>query len=114
MNLPSRLPWIAIFAITLAGAAAAARPDCRGAHQLFMQTCSMCHGANGAGYPTIHTPNFTDPKWQARHTDAELIAAVTHGKQGAGRMPAFQGQLTPKQIDALVRCVVRGYGKSHK
>lgn len=74
----------------------------------------MCHGMKGKGYASIHTPDFTKARWQAKHTDAQLIAAVTHGKMGAGRMPSFQGQLTPQQIDALVHCVVRGFGKKKK
>ncbi len=86
----------------------------RAAHDQFMETCSMCHGAAGKGFPAIHTPNFTDPRWQASHTDAQLKSAITHGKLGAGRMPAFQGQLSPRQIDALVRYVIRGFAKKQK
>ncbi len=86
----------------------------RAAHEQFMETCSMCHGANGKGFPAIHTPNFTDPKWQTSHTDAQLEAAIAHGKLGAGRMPPFQGQLTPRQIKALVHFVIRGFAKKPK
>ncbi len=106
-----RFPLTLFTLMSLAGMLFAAKPGCAAAHRQYMETCAMCHGVNGAGYPAIHTPDFTDRKWQAQHNDAELIAAVTHGKQGKGRMPAWQGQLSPRMIDALVHCVVRGFAK---
>lgn len=105
--------WILLASGSVFAAHAGKSHAARAAHEQFMETCSMCHGAAGKGFPAIHTPNFTDPQWQAKHTDAQLEAAITHGKVGAGRMPAFQGQLTAKQIQALVRFVIRGFAKKH-
>lgn len=94
----------------------AAKPakDCQAAQNTFQDKCSMCHSPDGKGYAAIHTPDFTDAKWQTAHKDAELIDAITNGKQGAGEMPAFKDQLTARQIDDLVTCVVRGFGKAKK
>jgi mono/diheme cytochrome c family protein len=73
----------------------------------------MCHAQDGKGYAAIHTPDFTDSKWQAAHKDDELIDAVTNGKQGEGKMPPFKDKLTPEQIDMLVKCAVRGFATKH-
>jgi len=99
----------AAVALLTATGLAAPKPDCAPAQDLFKQRCSACHAPEGTGYAAIHTPNFTDPKWQAAHTDAELIHSVTNGKTGEGNMPAFKDRLTAEQIDALVRCAVRGF-----
>ncbi len=90
--------------------AAASLPACRPAHRLFDQECAMCHGANGKGFSSIGTPDFTNSAWQQAHSDAQLIAAIRNGVGGAGHMPAYANVLQPAQIDALVRCAVRGFG----
>lgn len=88
-------------------------PECRPARRTFAAHCSMCHGINGEGYSAIGTPNFGDASWQTTHTNSQIANAITHGKAGEGarRMPAFGGQLTSQQIDRLVNCVVRGFGR---
>lgn len=102
-------------ALSAGAAAFAAAPsaNCKRARQTFNDRCSMCHGENGKGYAAIHTPNFTDPQWQAKHTTAQLISVVEHGKKGKGMMPSFKGQLSKAQIESLVKCVVRGFAKKH-
>lgn len=66
--------------------------------------------ADGTGNPTFKSPNFTDPKWQAEHTDAELFDAISNGVKGTA-MPAWKSQFKPAEIDALIKCVVRAFGK---
>lgn len=103
-------------ALSAGAAAFAAAPtaNCQRARQTFNDRCAMCHGENGKGYAAIHTPNFTDPQWQAKHTTSQLISAVEHGVKGKGAtMPAFKGQLSKAQIESLVKCVVRGFAKKH-
>lgn len=100
--------FLGVFAV---GSAYAANPKCAKAQATFSDKCSMCHGADGKGYSAIHTPDFTSEKWQAAHKDAELADAITNGKQGDGMMPPFKDQLSAGEIDALVTCVVRGFGK---
>lgn len=113
MRLLTRSAVIVLATAALAFAAAPKTSRCAQAQQTFANRCEMCHGPNGKGYAAIHTPDFTSRAWQAKYTDAQLIHAVQHGVKGAGMMPAFQGQLSDAQIDALVRCVVRGFAK-HK
>jgi outer membrane protein assembly factor BamB len=85
-------------------------PQCGESREVFRQRCSSCHGTDGKGLAGTHTPNFSDPAWQKSLSDAELIDAAKHGKQGG--MPPFGDMLTSQQIDSLIRCVVRGVASS--
>jgi cytochrome c oxidase cbb3-type subunit III len=73
------------------------------ARQLFEANCSPCHGPEGKGKPG-HTPNFTSPRWQARHSNAHILAAITNGVKGTS-MPAWKGKLTRAQIRSLMHFV---------
>lgn len=77
-----------------------ARPADNGG-DLFKGKCSMCHGADGKGYPALKTPDFTNPKVQASLTDKEIVEAVKNGKKGTA-MPAFGDKLSDEQIHSLV------------
>jgi outer membrane protein assembly factor BamB len=90
-----------------AEAAASAAPQCGETSQVFAQHCAMCHGPDGKGIASRHTPDFTSPGWQQAHSDSELMNAVAKGTESG--MPAFGDQLTPQQIDALVHCMIRGF-----
>lgn len=89
--------------------AATKKPD--GA-SIFKEHCSMCHGMNGKGYPAIKTPNFTDPKWQAAHTDKELQDAILDGVPGTA-MVSFQGKLNKQQMEAVFK-YIRSLGAKKK
>lgn len=77
--------------------------DARG---LFVENCAKCHGKDGrAG--TFHgwlvgAQNFTDPNWQTKTTDAEIVKAI---KTGPKAMPAFEKKLSPSEIEALAAYV---------
>src|SRR5262249_26420159 len=47
---------------------------------LFQQRCVKCHGADGTGSPARdrlpEIPDFTQPSWQARRNDAQLLASI--------------------------------------
>lgn len=104
------LPFIALAACLMAIPARGAQTRCAAARNRFSDSCAMCHNSNGKGYPAIKTPDFTDPHWQATHKDAALREAISNGVKGTA-MPAFKGQLKPAEIDALVKCVIRGFAK---
>jgi len=100
-------------AVALIGMAApgwGATPDCAAAKKIYSENCAVCHMANGKGNTVLATPDFTDPKWQAAHKDPELIDAITNGVKLTD-MPPWKGQITPAEIDALVQCVIRAFGK---
>jgi mono/diheme cytochrome c family protein len=90
-----------------ATSAPAAMPQCGEINQVFAQHCALCHGTDGKGIASRHTPDFTDSSWQQSRTDSELLAAVAKGTDSG--MPAFGDQLTPAQIDAFVHCMIRGF-----
>jgi outer membrane protein assembly factor BamB len=85
-------------------------PECGETKTLFVQRCSMCHGANGKGASGTKAPDFTDATWQASRTDAALIEALRNGTDHG--MPAFGDQLKPAQMDELIHCMVRGFGQA--
>jgi cytochrome c oxidase cbb3-type subunit 3 len=74
---------------------------------VFAQRCAVCHGPDGKGIASRHTPDFMDSSWQQSQSDKKLLDAITNGTENG--MPAFGGQLTPAQIDALVHCMIRGF-----
>jgi cbb3-type cytochrome c oxidase subunit III len=76
---------------------------------LFKQKCAMCHGADGKGYPSLKTPDFTDPKVQASLTDQEIAQVIKNGKKDTA-MPAFANSLSNDQIQSLV-VYIRSLGK---
>ncbi|HZT73521.1 MAG TPA: PQQ-binding-like beta-propeller repeat protein [Terriglobales bacterium] len=84
---------------------------CGWAKETFAAVCANCHGADGKGYAALHTPDFTDAGWQAAHSDAQLVGAITHGLRQEGYMPAFGTSYSAAQIDALARCAVRSFAR---
>lgn len=60
--------------------------------------CSMCHGADGAGNTpagkATKTPSFNSPE-MLRMPDADFVADTKNGK---GRMPAYSGKLSDREI----------------
>lgn len=79
---------------------------------IFREKCSMCHGIDGKGYAAIKTPNFTDPKWQAAHTDKELMNAIENGVKGT-EMVSFKGKLSQQEMTAVLK-YIRSLGAKKK
>jgi mono/diheme cytochrome c family protein len=71
---------------------------------LYRRYCAKCHGKDGTGsrvrqrQPEI--PDFTDPQWQARHGDAQLLKSILDGK--GKKMPDWRGKITRKEARILV------------
>ncbi len=69
--------------------------------------CVSCHRADGKGVEAMKAsmkdlPDFTNPAWQKKATDAEMIETI---KNGHKPMPAYKDKLTEDQIKALVAYV---------
>jgi mono/diheme cytochrome c family protein len=83
--------------------------------ELFAQYCVRCHGADGSGshvrrrQPEI--PNFTDPKWQARRSDAQLLTSILDGK--GKKMPPRRGKISTEQARGLLT-QVRAFASTQK
>jgi mono/diheme cytochrome c family protein/uncharacterized membrane protein len=75
--------------------------------QLFRQHCTKCHGADGTGSPGRRRqpkiPDFTDTAWQARRSDAQLLASILDGKEKA--MPAWRDKISTEQAQGLATYV---------
>jgi mono/diheme cytochrome c family protein len=82
---------------------------------LYKQHCMKCHAETGAadsfrGY-LYFARNFTNQKWQASHTDEQILNQINRGPGLV--MPAFKNILTEEERLALVK-VVRGFGQPVK
>src|SRR5665213_2885979 len=87
--------------VAVSPAVAAPSPAARAAAlSEFTNTCSRCHNSDGSGYANMGMPNFTDPQWQAAHSDAERTLVIRNGV--TGRMPPFGTTLSSDEIDALL------------
>jgi cytochrome c6 len=68
----------------------------------YKSKCMMCHAADGSGSSpagkAMGAIPFNSPAL-IKASDADLIAATTHGK---GKMPAYSGKLTSAQIKDAV------------
>jgi mono/diheme cytochrome c family protein len=77
----------------------------------YQQFCFVCHGSDGTGSVTRASmppiPNFTDPNWQRRRGDAELMASILNGK--GTLMPANNSRITRAQARDLV-AFIRAFG----
>jgi cytochrome c oxidase cbb3-type subunit III len=94
---------VCIASLTLLPSGLSAAPA-SSAGKLFQANCSRCHGPDGKGKAMIHTPNVTDPKWQASHSDQRIISMITNGEKGT-MMPAWKGKLTTAQIHSLMHYI---------
>jgi mono/diheme cytochrome c family protein len=78
--------------------------------QVYRASCLQCHDADGTGeagriaLPRI--PDFTEPRWQAAHTDEHLTHSILEGKGKS--MPPMKGKLGSADVKQMV-AFVRGF-----
>ncbi len=70
---------------------------------IFVDNCGSCHILEAAGTSGTTGPNL-DEAQPSRETVEEQV------RNGGGGMPAFEGQLTDEQIDAVSDYVVSSAG----
>ncbi|MEQ1438760.1 cytochrome-c oxidase, cbb3-type subunit III [Fontimonas sp. SYSU GA230001] len=70
---------------------------------VFLNNCAGCHGADARG--AIGFPNLTDNDWLYGGTPEQVVASITHGRNGI--MPAFNGAIDAATVDALAQTVAR-------
>lgn len=102
LRIGSMIILAGAFVTVLAFASAPKPADDAG--DLFKSKCSMCHGPDGKGFSAIHTPDFTDPKWQASKKDAELKDAIKNGRKDT-MMKGFGDKLSDEEIGSLVKFI---------
>ena len=64
---------------------------------VYSANCARCHGPDGEGGVG---PQLGDGAVEANLTIEEHTEVVTNGRNG---MPAWEGQLSPEEIDAVVQ-----------
>jgi cytochrome c553 len=77
---------------------------------LFQKNCAGCHGSDGKGVASQHTPDFTNPVLQRSLSAEDATNAIRNGAAG-GRMPAWSGKLSDEQINSLAT-YVRSFSKT--
>lgn len=103
-------------ALMLLGAPQGFAGDAADVSGIYKKNCAMCHKADGKGLAVMKTPDFTSKDWQSRHTDEQLIKAITKGSgEGKIKMPAFgegtKANLSPETVKALVTEVIRKFAE---
>ncbi|WP_246051519.1 cytochrome-c oxidase, cbb3-type subunit III [Panacagrimonas perspica] len=68
---------------------------------VFLSNCAGCHGPDARG--AIGFPDLTDQDWLYGGDAETLLATIKSGR--TSKMPAFNGALSPEQLQALVNFV---------
>lgn len=68
--------------------------------KVYTANCSACHGKNAKGDPKAGVPNLADTIWLYGGESQDIYTTVWHGR--IGRMPSWEGRLTPEQRKILV------------
>jgi mono/diheme cytochrome c family protein len=84
---------------------------------VFMERCSICHGAFGKPWPPPFLPegvqrppqDLWDPKFQRETSDEELVAAVQHGRGVMPGIPGLQGDEQAKKLLPFLRLLSPGF-----
>jgi cytochrome c oxidase cbb3-type subunit 3 len=87
---------VVAFVRTLSDPSAAkdAKPgEVEGGKELFAANCAACHGDDAKGKTDMGAPNLTDKFWIYGSDQQTIINTVWSGRQG--RMPTWEGRLTP-------------------
>lgn len=74
--------------------------------KVYDSKCAMCHGADGksdtkAGKMT-KSPDLTVQPWKHGTSQAEVEKLI---REGAGKMPKFEGKLSGEEIEAVAHYV---------
>jgi cytochrome c oxidase cbb3-type subunit 3 len=86
---------VASYARALSSGGAALAANSEGA-RLFQTYCSACHGADGAGMPSLGAPALNDGIWLYGGSVEDVRASIALGRTGV--MPPFGERLDATQI----------------
>lgn len=94
---------IQILLITISIVLAAGVASAADVAENWAKNCASCHAKDGTGNTVMGkksgVESYTDPKVQAKFTDADAIKIIKDGKE---KMKAFKEKLTDDEIKALV------------
>jgi mono/diheme cytochrome c family protein len=107
------LALASLSAVTLLARSASAEEDKKTA-RMWKAKCSSCHGVDGAGQTEqgkkAGVADMTTAAWQKEVDDAKIKDVLAKGikreKNGKQQeMEAFGKEMTPEQIDALIKLI---------
>jgi cytochrome c oxidase cbb3-type subunit III len=78
-------------------------------YRLFLNNCSVCHGADASG--NIGYPNLTDKDWLYEGTPERIKETIMVGRKAV--MPAWSAALGEANIAAVVEFVLARAGREH-
>jgi cytochrome c oxidase cbb3-type subunit 3 len=78
-------------------------------HNVFANSCAMCHGSDARGGPGF--PNLTDNDWLYGSSEQTVIQTITHGRNGV--MPAWGAAVGDKGVTELANYVMELSGQQH-
>lgn len=118
MPLPVRKHLLIIRAL-LSGAALLAAEACGPSdpgERVWERKCSACHGRAGRGDTRFAKgrpfADLTDDRWRHGGDIASIRRLIADGDP-ASPMPAYQGRLSPEEIEAVSRHVLTLWARAH-
>jgi len=89
---------VATYVVSLSGRKVDARQSAAG-KEVFMQTCSACHGGDAKGMAMLGAPNLTDKTWLYGGSKKAIIETISNGRNGV--MPAWDKILGEDKVTLL-------------
>jgi mono/diheme cytochrome c family protein len=85
--------------------------------EMFVERCTICHGAFGKPWPPPFLPegvqrpprDLWDPEFQHATSDEELIAVIQHGRGVMPGIPGPEGAVQAKKLLPFIRLLSPGF-----
>ncbi|EDM65121.1 cytochrome c oxidase, diheme subunit, membrane-bound [Moritella sp. PE36] len=81
-----KVDQVTTYVVGLSGRKVNAREEAAG-KEVFLQTCSACHGADAKGMTMLGAPNLTDKTWLYGGSRKAIEQTISYGRNGV--MPAW-------------------------
>ncbi len=93
-----KVDQVTTYVVGLSGRKVNAREEAAG-KEVFLQTCSACHGADAKGMTMLGAPNLTDKTWLYGGSRKAIEQTVKYGRNGV--MPAWSHILGEDKVMLL-------------
>jgi len=93
-----KVDQVTTYVVGLSGRKVNAREEAAG-KEVFLQTCSACHGADAKGMAMLGAPNLTDKTWLYGGSKKAIKDTISHGRNGV--MPAWSNILGEDKVTLL-------------
>jgi len=93
-----KVDLVTTYVVGLSGRKVNARDEAAG-KEVFLQTCSACHGADAKGMTMLGAPNLTDKTWLYGGSRKVIQQTISYGRNGV--MPAWSSILGEDKVTLL-------------